>query len=286
MQTEYSAGTVAAAKSLQTYTYIFTSAATFWTYDYVCSLRQELAFLFQSRWTKVKGLYIVTRYAPFLLLIEHLYLNYIPNENPNKCLILINISKCFTLMLMLCSECFFILRTCALWNNNKIVATATATACFAVIVTSASIFFVPTTSATYETIPIPGITGCYQPSSSLETFVPFILLFVLELGLISLTLICAIQSWRTTNNRLYVVLLKHSIFYYACGLLFSGVNVLMGLLLYDAYSIMFEDFQIFILAILATRMHLHLWHVSRNLHDPDIQSFIPLTDMSSASRTG
>lgn len=286
MQTEYSAGTVAAARSLQTYTYIFTSAATFWTYDYACSLHQELAFLFQSRWTKVKVLYIVTRYAPFLLLIVHLYLNYIPNENPDKCLLLNNISTCFTLILMLCSECFFILRTCALWNNNKIVVTTTATACFAVIVTSASIFFVPTTSAPYETIPIQGITGCYQPSSSLETFVPFILLFALELGLISLTLIRAIQSWRTTNNRLYVVLLKHSIFYYACGLLFSGANVLMGLLLHYAYGIMFEDFQIFILAILATRMHLHLWQVGRHLHDPDIQMFIPLTDMSSTSRTG
>ncbi|KAG2124609.1 hypothetical protein DEU56DRAFT_827083 [Suillus clintonianus] len=105
MQMEYSAGTVAAAKSLQIYTYIYASAATFWTYDYACSFHQELMFLLQSRWTKIKVLYIVTRYVPFFLFAGHLYLNFIPNENPNKCLTLSNICICFELVSIICSEC-------------------------------------------------------------------------------------------------------------------------------------------------------------------------------------
>jgi hypothetical protein len=36
-------------------------------------------------------------------------------------------------------------------------------------------------------------------------------------GLMILTLIRAIQSWRMKSSRLYVVLVKHSIFYYICG---------------------------------------------------------------------
>ncbi|KAG1810981.1 uncharacterized protein BJ212DRAFT_1377335, partial [Suillus subaureus] len=32
-----------------------------------------------------------------------------------------------------------------------------------------------------------------------------------------LTLIRAIQSWRINPSRLYVVLVKHNIFYYTCG---------------------------------------------------------------------
>ncbi|KAG1729020.1 hypothetical protein EDB19DRAFT_133528 [Suillus lakei] len=222
MQTEYSTGAVAAARSLQTYTYIYTSAATFWAYDYVCSLRQELTFLLQPRWTKVKGLYIVTRYVPFLLFAGHLYLNFIPNENPNKCLTLNNICSCFTLISIIGSECFFILRTYALWNNNKFVLAAMVAAFFVVIVASISVLFAATTTAPYETSPIPGITGCYQSSNSVELFVPFVLLMAFELGLISLTLIRAMQSWRTTNSRLYIALLKHNVFYYACGLFFSA----------------------------------------------------------------
>src|SRR6267154_1544268 len=67
----------------------------------------------------------------------------------------------------------------------------------------------------------------------------------------SLTLTRAIQSWRTASTPLYAVMLKHNIFYCACGLcesaharsffhthhlilvpkVFSGVNVLASLLL-------------------------------------------------------
>jgi hypothetical protein len=286
MQTEYSAANIAAARSLQTYTYIYTSAATFWAYDYVCLLHQELTFLIQSRWTKVKGLYILTRYVPFLLFIAHLYLNFIPDDDPNKCQLINNICSCFSLISVICAECFFIIRTYALWNNNKFVLAAMVTAFLAVIIASVGVLFTATADAPFETSPILGITGCYQSAGSDELFVPFILLFALELGLVSLTLVRAIQSWRIARSPLYNVLLKHNIFYYACGLFFSIVNIFTSLLLQYAYNGMLQDFQIIILAILATRMHLHLWHMDRQVHGSDGLMLIPLTDVSSVGRTG
>jgi hypothetical protein len=101
-----------------------------------------------------------------------------------------------------------------------------------------------------ETSAIPGITGCYQPSDSVELFLPFILLFVLALGaslgdgsihmqicantcsskgLVFLTLIRALGSWRITKNPLLTVLLKHNIFYYASGLCESAQGTYQGL---------------------------------------------------------
>ncbi|KAG1726125.1 hypothetical protein EDD22DRAFT_447134 [Suillus occidentalis] len=94
--------------------------ATFWIYDYACSLHLEWTFLLRSRWSKVKGLYIIARYVPFLLLAGHLYMNFIPNENSDKCQLLNNVCSCFSLISVFCSECFFVLRTYALWNNNKL----------------------------------------------------------------------------------------------------------------------------------------------------------------------
>ncbi|KAJ8580927.1 hypothetical protein M405DRAFT_885930, partial [Rhizopogon salebrosus TDB-379] len=44
----------------------------------------EWTFLLGSRWIKVKGLYIVTQYVPFLFFIGHIYMDFI-NENPDKC---------------------------------------------------------------------------------------------------------------------------------------------------------------------------------------------------------
>ncbi|OAX36805.1 hypothetical protein K503DRAFT_720759 [Rhizopogon vinicolor AM-OR11-026] len=282
METLYSAETIAAARSVQIVTYIYTSMATFWMYDYVCSVRKEWTFLLQSRWTKVKGLFIITRYTPFLLLIVHLYLSLIPNENSNKCQLLNNISSSFSLISVISSECFFILRTYALWNNNKVVLAFIVTTFCACFTASIVVSFSVSASAPFNTSMIPGITGCYQATGSTTLFVPFLLLSVVEMSLVTLTIVRAIQNWRTTRNPLYTVLLRHNVFYYVCGLFFSVLNVITSLLLQYAYSGMFQDLQFIVLAILATRMHLHLWHIDQHLRGrgTDITIHIPMSDIS------
>ncbi|KAG1866174.1 hypothetical protein F4604DRAFT_972576 [Suillus subluteus] len=301
MDSKYSADTVAAARSLQIFTFIYTSMATFWIYDYVCSIHEEVTLIiykinFLSSQCTVSREYfcfipaatgsnfctLLTRYVPFLLFVAHLYLNFVPDETSNTCQIVNNICSTFSLISIVCSECFFILRTYALWNNSKVVLVAMLSTFAAVIVGSIVALFSATAAAPFETSPIPGITGCYQSIGSVGLFVPFLLLFGLELMLISLTLTCAIRNWRTIDNRLYVVVLKHNVLYYACGLFFSTVNVLTSLLLDYAYSGMFQDFQVIIHAILATRMHLHLWHADRN-RDCNALDSISLSQLAPAS---
>jgi hypothetical protein len=119
---------------------------------------------------------------------------------------------------------------------------------------------------------IPGIPSCSWSSSGILYFMSFIFLFVfqlgvlpgtgkiiadrcwlmLSLGLVSLTIIRVIQSWRSAKGHLHAVLVKHNMFYYACGLgksrlmhlfmlvdddfcskVFSAVNVLVPVLFPD-----------------------------------------------------
>ncbi|KAG1769276.1 hypothetical protein EV702DRAFT_1141815 [Suillus placidus] len=284
METGYSVNDIAAGTSLQIFAYIYTSMATFWAYEYACSLQQEWTFLHQSRWTKVKGLYIITRYVPFLLLITNLYMSLTPHENPSKCRMLVNIGSGFSIISGICSQSFFILRTCALWNNNRIVIVTMLSLFLAFVVASISISFAATATAPFGTSEIPGTTGCYQIVSSVQLFIPFVLYFALELGLMALTLIPAIKSWRTTNNHLYVVLLKHNISYYACGLLLSIANIFTSLLLHYAYHGMLHDLQFIILAILATSMHRHLWQMDLHTHGSNSNARVLLSDMLPADR--
>ncbi|KAG1774251.1 hypothetical protein EV702DRAFT_1125887 [Suillus placidus] len=87
------------------------------------------------------------------------------------------------------------------------------------------------------------------------------------------------QSWRTVNGPLYTVLVKHNIFYYACGLFLAAVNALMAILFsQSAYHSVFEDFQLSIHAILATRMYLHLWYIDQHMHDSAVV-LISMSDM-------
>lgn len=241
-------------------------------------------FLFCSRWRRVKLLYVVTRYTPFLLFAAHLHMNFAPDDISDTCQFVNNICSCLSVILFVCSESFFVLRTYVLWDNNKVVLAAMLLAFVTLFAGAMAAVFSVTANAPFETSSIPGITGCYQSSGSTGLFVPYLLLFVLELMLISLTLTCAIRKWRASDDRLYVVILKHNVFYYACGLGFSIVNVLTSLLLDYAYSGMFQDFQGIIHAILATRMHLHLWHVNRT-DDPGVFTSITLSDLTPTTYT-
>ncbi|KAG2356008.1 hypothetical protein BDR07DRAFT_484885 [Suillus spraguei] len=115
---------------------------------------------------------------------------------------------------------------------------------------------------------------------------PFILFLVFQLGLFSLTFIRIIQNWRSDKGPLYAILVKHNIFYYACGLFLSVVNVLAPVLHSDSISYFLPElFQTFIISILATRMHLQLWRMDRHVDGSNIVPCIPLSDMSLADST-
>ncbi|KAG2069215.1 hypothetical protein BDR04DRAFT_711938 [Suillus decipiens] len=265
---EYSSDDIAAARSMQVIAYILTSTITFWIYDYARSSNEEWTFLLQSNWNKVKVLYIVTRYVPFILLTAVLYMGLSPNENTDKCRLFSNICSGLVLISGIGSESFFILRTWALWNNNRILLVAMLITLLTVIGVSTSVTFTTTAaSATYGTSTITGITGCYWSSGSAQLFIPYLLLSAFELGLMILTLIRAIQSWKINPSHLYIVLVKHNIFYYICGFLLSVANVLASLLLDYSYNDILQVLQFIILAVLATRMHLELWHVNRRAHN-------------------
>ncbi|KAG2131981.1 hypothetical protein BD769DRAFT_1386665 [Suillus cothurnatus] len=52
------------------------------------------------------------------------------------------------------------------------------------------------------------VPGCRRNSGSFSFFIPFIICFVFQLVLISLTLVCVIQSWRLAKGPLYAILLE------------------------------------------------------------------------------
>ncbi|KAG1728538.1 hypothetical protein EDB19DRAFT_1832696 [Suillus lakei] len=172
-------------------------------------------FLLQSCWTKVKGLYIIAQYVPFSIIAMNLYLSFVSNEIPNKCQILSDIHSCF-----------FVLRTYTLWDSNRIMPVVMLSTLLAIIVACIGIRFTSISTSHFTISVIPGIPGCYWSSDSFLIFMLFVLLFVFALGMLPETG----SSWRTAKGPLHAILLKHNIFYYACGLFLTAVNVLVPLL--------------------------------------------------------
>ncbi|KAG1814808.1 hypothetical protein EV424DRAFT_1413533 [Suillus variegatus] len=107
----------------------------------------------------MKGMYIVTRYLPFILLTTDLYLSFTPDENLGKCRTLDSIGSGLAMLLVICSEWFFILRTYVHWDNNGFLLAAMLSTFFCFLVAAFRIAFVTTVLAA-----------------------PFLFLFVFELG--------------------------------------------------------------------------------------------------------
>ncbi|KAG1842736.1 hypothetical protein DFJ58DRAFT_805649, partial [Suillus subalutaceus] len=90
--------------------YISFSVATIWIYDYACSLHEEWTFLLRSHWSKVKCLYIVTRYLPSILLAANLYCAFRSStHHPDNELILGYYFPLtgLSIVAVMCSECIF-----------------------------------------------------------------------------------------------------------------------------------------------------------------------------------
>ncbi|OJA14112.1 hypothetical protein AZE42_11837, partial [Rhizopogon vesiculosus] len=64
----------------------------------------------------------------------------------------------------------------------------------------------------------------------------------------------------------------------------QALNIFASLVLKYAYNFLLQNFQIIILAIFATRMHLHLWRADRRIRASDGLMRIPPSDISSAGR--
>ncbi|KAG1897880.1 uncharacterized protein F5891DRAFT_1174483 [Suillus fuscotomentosus] len=153
------------------------------TYDYACSFHEEWTFLLRSHWSKMKGLYVFTRYLPFIILAVDLRMSLTPNENSSTCQMLQNVNSGLGIVVATFSECFFILRTYVLWDKNRILLAVMLSTLLSFLVASFIIVFAIGIPAEYATSPIPGITGCYRSSTSFLYFILFLILAVFQLEL-------------------------------------------------------------------------------------------------------
>ncbi|KAG1810932.1 uncharacterized protein BJ212DRAFT_1526021 [Suillus subaureus] len=260
MQTEYSADDIEAATSLQFFAW---------------------RFLLVSHWNTMKGLYIVTRYLPFLLLATNLYLSFIPNETPGKCRVLDNICLGFGILSVICSEGIsFLPRT--IFRPQNIILLAAVLSTYLLVV-DASARLLPEHPSALPSPPLlpqhmrlarsrasQGATRVRPVSDSSYRLFSFPY---------------SNWNWRTNQGPLYVVLVKHNIFYYTCGFLFSVANIFTSLLLHYSYHAILDDFQFVILATLATRMHRRLWQMKPQTYSSDALMPIPMSEMSPVEHT-
>ncbi|KIJ66646.1 hypothetical protein HYDPIDRAFT_108548 [Hydnomerulius pinastri MD-312] len=228
VESTFSPDIIAALVSLQTRNYIYASVAAFWTYDYCLKWDEDYEFVFRTPWRSSKLLYLIARYSPFCLLAAHLYLNLLPNESVMTCTLLDNISSLFTALSMMSAECIFMLRAWALWGRSRRILCLIVGSFLLILALDMFVSF--GVAKPSQIAPVPpeaqgSLTGCYTVHHDKAQMIPFAMIVVFELEVLALTFIRAVESYSQRRSELLKILLQHNVFYFSCGLVFSGVNI-------------------------------------------------------------
>ncbi|KAG1734667.1 uncharacterized protein EDB91DRAFT_1250786 [Suillus paluster] len=225
---------------------------------------EELVYLRKSKWGTTKALFITARYSTFGVFFFRVYMDSMSDPNVNDCHTFDLTVRVFTLLSIGCSEGLYIIRAYALWRKSKRVLTLIlvtySVGCSMQIDMSKSLNSVRPASFSwlpwgyhraglphFELVsksPVSTLVGCYLTSQGNLLYVMFISLMVFELELVILVGIQVIKSYRESGSHLLKVIVQQNATYYACGLLWSAVNILAFLLLKDDYSSSLQYFQI------------------------------------------
>jgi len=252
------------------------SLATFWVWDCIITLDEEIAFLWNSKAQKIKVLYVLTRLSPFVMLGLHVYFNFYAGDTPDSCLLIDTVASVFSLIIVFASDALFLLRACALWGNKKwIIALLSISFIFAVVGTYV-VGFLPTTNMPFLDLNLYPVTGCFYSSQGNYYIVMFVAFILLEVEIMVLTVLRAYLNRRQrtlargrvkavpfgssgAGHNIEDLLISRNLFYVFVSLSFTIVNLVTCVALPDAYSGLLEDPQFVMNVVLATRMHRSLW---------------------------
>ncbi|EIW84782.1 hypothetical protein CONPUDRAFT_69784 [Coniophora puteana RWD-64-598 SS2] len=184
------------------------SGACFWLYYYSLNLHEEVLFLSQAPRSKLKLLYITTFGSTLLWIV-------------------VGFTSC--VLLAICTETFFIIRTYALCERSKKVLISLLATLISIVIALILLFCISSPSFTPQ-----NALGCYTEKESYLVAVAYSLLLALEIAiglleeLVVFTATSAIWKHRQTKGLLALTLIQHNFFYFGFSQVWIQWNICLG----------------------------------------------------------
>ncbi|KAF8152304.1 hypothetical protein B0H34DRAFT_112122 [Crassisporium funariophilum] len=202
------------------------ACATLLVYDLLCTLDQEVTYVWASPWSLGTVLFFLNRYLPFIDTFLSLNLKFSVNT-PEICLRHFTVVTWLILSGILTSEVILVLRTYALWERRRsilILLSVSSAVCFipAIVITHLEI-----QSLRYVSSDLP---GCRLGAASPIIIVAYILLVLSETVMAVLTAIKAYRHLQFSQSPWVVQLYQDGLLFYFYLLAISIANVLVPIL--------------------------------------------------------
>ncbi|KAI0344695.1 hypothetical protein BDW22DRAFT_1354824 [Trametopsis cervina] len=226
------AGILALVRQSLNINYMNVISVTLFVLDWLLLFSDEVTYIWNSRWTFPKILYLWTRYSPIVDIVLSLLWAFLPNQDSEWCK-MNHIANSFLVGGgIYTSELILIWRTFALWRDSKMVKWALGGLWAGLI--PLALYLVAATSLVYAPRPLPRLPGCNLTKSNDLIAGCFIILAVLEVFIVTLTLVKAVSTHRnpsyvgmgTTRFPLMYTLYRDGILFFICLASLSIANVL------------------------------------------------------------
>ncbi|KAJ8595198.1 hypothetical protein M405DRAFT_391469 [Rhizopogon salebrosus TDB-379] len=244
--------------------YVNVAVAFLWVYDYMLTISNEITFLFHGQWSKTKYMYLICRYVPFAFVTLEMLLAVQPALSQSLCQLYYSLNTYIGGVILICAECIFIMRACALWGFRRSIVAFFVISVVLYLGVTILILSLYTSGTTVIASTIPSVS-CFDSGENIVIVAAYSLLVLSELEILLFSLYKALESFRSWggDNRLLEVLIHHNIFYFACGMCLSLVVILTTALLQASYGNTMANAQVVFHALLVTKMHRDLWEADR-----------------------
>ncbi|KAG1821106.1 uncharacterized protein BJ212DRAFT_979711 [Suillus subaureus] len=254
--------------TLQHANYAFIAIACLWVYDFALTLDKDAAFILDAPWRIPKLTYLTSRYLPFALVVTDMFRILQPGlslklDKSQSCTTLFAFNTYVGGIVLFCAESLFIQRVLAVTGLRRLIVGCNIVLFLVPVAVTLTLY---NSSSPVMQSPIPKVASCYDSKQSRIVIVAYILLVIVEIEILSFMLYHSWNLYREHRNDIPLVraLVRHNLLYFACGLLFSTMAVVVVLTLPASYSEAISGLQFMIHGILATRLHRELYNTAHH----------------------
>lgn len=274
----------------QTIKYFRVAPAAVWAFDYCLTFEHEVRlFSSMSRWNIALVMFIITRYAPIAWIVSEIYVTLGP-QSVETCLTAYRTAGSALLVIMLATEGLLLMRTLALWHDNKKIRRFLS-ASYLLVATSMLTCHVLAVSPNLQSVCAPTSTqSSLEEATRVEHLIMgmFVSAALFELVVVFVTTYHSLTSRSTTMrtvNKLVLTLSKGSLLYALSLFAISIANIVsFSLPVSGGQSGIIDVFQGVLHGVMASRILFDLRNANRGAKDnSQLTSYVPPSNLKFAS---
>lgn len=201
------------------------ASLTVLAYDYLCTFKQEVDYVWSCPWAPALPLFYLNRYLPFVDQVILLQLQVSVNSR-QACLIEGSLAICLFNIGSIISQTIIILRTIAFWGTNRFIGYALGFVAICSWIIAISIVTVLVASIEYSPLDFPA-RGCPVRGASDKISALYITIFLIELLIVILTAIKALSHVRQSRSSWVKEIYRDGLFFCVCMLCITFINIVV-----------------------------------------------------------